>query len=149
MTEMRRGIRAARAALFVAAGLMLGTGVAAPQADLAKALVGTWKGELQALTKKGDPVLTLIISSVKQEGGKWVADARLGGADAAKTRPVNIDIDTSGSKPSLRFKGAAGAEYNLNLFGDKELVGTTTLTTTQAGRSTGSRDRSVKLEKKE
>ena len=39
---MRRGIRAARAALFVAAGLMLGTGVAAAQADLAKALVGTW-----------------------------------------------------------------------------------------------------------
>jgi hypothetical protein len=149
VTEMRRGIRAARAALFVAAGLMLGTAVATAQADLAKALVGTWKGELQTLTKQGDPVLTLIISSVKQEGGKWVADARLGGADAAKTRPANIDIDTSGSKPSLRFKGAAGAEYNLNLFGDKELVGTATLTSAQAGRSTGSRDRSVKLEKKE
>jgi len=147
VTEMRRGIRAAHAALFVAAGLMLGTGVAAAQADLAKALVGTWKGELQTLTKKGDPVLTLIISSVKQEGGKWVADARLGGADAAKTRPVNIDIDTSGSKPSLRFKGASGSEYSLNLFGDKELVGTATLTTSQAGR--GARDRSVKLEKKE
>jgi hypothetical protein len=102
-------MRARRPALFVAAGLMLGTGVAAAQADLAKALVGTWKGELQTLTKKGDPVLTLIISSVKQEGGKWVADARLGG----------------------------------------ELVGTATLTTAQAGRSTGSRDRSVKLEKKE
>ncbi|HUP38365.1 MAG TPA: hypothetical protein VNC82_23290 [Candidatus Limnocylindria bacterium] len=146
---MRRGIPAARAALFVVAGLMLATGVAAAQADLAKALVGTWKGELQTLTKQGDPVLTLIISSVKQEGGKWVADARLGGADAAKTRPVNIDIDTSGSKPSLRFKGAAGAEYNLNLFGGKEPVGTATLTSAQAGRSTGSRDRSVKLEKKE
>jgi hypothetical protein len=37
---MRRGIRAARVALFVATGLMLGTGVAAAQADLAKALVG-------------------------------------------------------------------------------------------------------------
>jgi hypothetical protein len=120
---MSRGIRAARAALFVVAGLMLGTGVATAQADLSKALVGTWQGEVQQLMKKGaDPVLTLIISSVKQEGGKWVADARLGGADAAKTRPVNIDIDTSGSKPSLRFKGVSGAEYTLNLFGDKELV---------------------------
>ena len=115
---MRRGIRAARAALLVVAGLMLGTGVAAAQADLAKVLVGTWKGELQQRTQKGpDPELTLIIASVKQEGGKWVADARLGGADAAKTRPVNIDIDTSGSKPSLRFKGASGSEYSLNLFG--------------------------------
>ncbi len=144
---MRRGIRAARVTLFVMAGLMLGAGVAAAQGDLAKALVGTWQGELQALTKKGDPVLTLIISSVKQEGGKWVAAARLGGADAAKARPVNIDIDTSGSKPSLRFKGATGTEYSLNLFGDKELVGTATLTTSQAGR--GARDRSVKLDKKE
>jgi hypothetical protein len=142
-------MRAARVALFVVVGSVLGTGVAAAQVDLAKALVGTWKGEIQAVTKKGDPALTLIISSVKQEGGKWVADARLGGADAAKTGPVDIDIDTSGSKPSLRFKGAAGAEYNLSLFGDKELVGTATLSSAQARRGTGSRDRSVRLEKKE
>jgi hypothetical protein len=147
VANVRRGIRAARVTPFVVAGLMLGIGAAAAQADLGKALVGTWQGELQALTKKGDPVLTLIISSVKQEGGKWVAEARLGGADAAKTRPVNIDIDTSGSRPSLRFKGASGSEYSLNLFGDKELVGTATLTTSQAGR--GARDRSVKLAKKE
>lgn len=145
---MRRGIRAARVALFVVTGLMLGTGVAAAQADLAKALVGTWQGELQMRTKKGaDPSLTLIIASVKQEGGKWVADARLGGADAAKTAKVSIDIDTSGSKPALRFKGVSGTEYNVSLFDDKNLVGSATLTTSQAGR--GERDRSVKFEKKE
>jgi hypothetical protein len=68
---MRRGIRAACTALFVMAGLMVGTGVAAAQVDLAKALVGTWQGELQQRTKKGaDPGLTLIITSVKQEDGK-------------------------------------------------------------------------------
>jgi hypothetical protein len=145
---MRRGVRAARVTVFVMAGLVLGAGVAVAQADLAKALVGTWKGELQQRTKKGaDPALTLVIDSVKQEGGKWVADARLGGAEGGKTAKVNIDIDTSGSKPSLRFKGATGTEYSLNLFGDKELVGTATLTTNQAGR--GARDRSVKLDKKE
>jgi hypothetical protein len=146
---MRRGIRAARAALLVVAGLMLGTGVAAAQADLAKVLVGTWKGELQQRTQKGpDPELTLIIASVKQEGGKWVADARLGGAEGGKTAKVNIDIDTSGSKPSLRFKGAKGAEYDVSLFNDKELVGTAALTTSQSG---GARDRSrsVRFEKKE
>ncbi len=143
---MRRGIRAARAALFVMAGLVLGTGVAAAQVDLAKALVGTWKGELQQRTQKGaDPVLTLIIASVKQEDGKWVADARLGGADAAKTAKVSIDIDTTGSKPALRFKGGSGVEYNVSLFSDKELVGTAVLTTSQGAR--GSRDRSVKFEK--
>jgi hypothetical protein len=38
---MRRGIRAARVVLFVMAGLMVGTGVAAAQADLSKVLVRT------------------------------------------------------------------------------------------------------------
>jgi hypothetical protein len=145
---MRQGIRAARVALFVMAGLMVGTGVAAAQADLAKALVGTWQGELQMRSKKSDPVVTLIITSVKQEDGKWVADARLGGADG-KTAPVMIGIDTSGSKPSLRFKGRSGIEYDVSLFNDKALVGTAVLTTTQAGRSSGSRDRPIKFEKKE
>ena len=128
---MRRGVRAARAALFVMAGLVLGTGVAAAQGDLAKALVGTWQGELQQRTQKGaDPGLTLIITSVKQEGGKWVADARLGGAEGGKTTAkVNIDIDTSGSKPALRFKGTKGTEYDVSLFNEKELVGTAVLIT--------------------
>jgi hypothetical protein len=84
---MRRGIRAARVALFVMAGLMLGTGLAAAQVDLAQALVGTWQGELQQRTKKGaDAALTLIIASVKQGDGKWIADARLGGAEGGKPR---------------------------------------------------------------
>jgi hypothetical protein len=64
-----------------------------------------------------------------------------------KTAKVNIDIDTSGSKPSLRFKSVSGTEYDVSLFGDKELVGTAVLTTGQGGR--GPRDRSVKFEKKE
>jgi hypothetical protein len=145
---MRKGLRAARVALFVLAGLILGPGVVPAQVDLAKALVGTWQGELQQRMKKGaDPVLTLIIASVKQEDGKWVADARLGGAEGGKTAKVHIDIDTSGSKPSLRFKGVSGTEYDVSLFNDKELVGTAVLTTSQAGK--GARDRSVKFEKKQ
>jgi hypothetical protein len=73
----------------------------------------------------------------------------LGGAEGGKTAKVNIDIDidTSGSKPSLRFKEGSGTEYDVSLFNDKELVGTAVLTTSQAGR--GPRDRSIKFEKKE
>jgi hypothetical protein len=146
---MRRGVRAAGAALFVMAGLVLGTGVAAAQGDLAKVLVGTWQGELQQRTQKGaDPGLTLIITSVKQEGGKWVADARLGGAEGGKTAKMNIDIDTSGSKPALRFKGTKGTEYDVSLFNEKELVGTAGLITGVGGNSRD-RSRSVKFEKKE
>jgi hypothetical protein len=65
---MRRGIRAARLALSVMAGLMVGAGVAVAQVDVAKVLVGTWKGELQQRSQKdADPTLVLVIKSVKQE----------------------------------------------------------------------------------
>jgi hypothetical protein len=145
---MRRGIRAARVALFVMAGLMVGAGVAAAQVDLAKALVGTWKGELQQRSQKdADPTLVLIIKSVKQEDGKWIADARVG-ATEDKTATAKIDIDTSGAKPSLRWTGGKGTAYDLSLLDDKNLVGTALLTT-GAGGGSRDRSRSVKLEKKE
>jgi hypothetical protein len=113
--------------------------VAAAQVDLAKVLVGTWQGELR--DRKGNIDLTLRITSVKQQDGKWIADGRFG------PTPVKIDIDTSGSKPSLRWTGAAGNVYDLSLLDDKNLAGTATVTTSQAGQY--ERDRSVKLEKKQ
>jgi len=134
-----------RMALFVVAGLLAGTGVAAAQADLSK-LVGTWKGEIQQrMGKDADPTVVLIIKSVKQENGKWVADARVG-ATEDKTAKVNLEIDPSGSKPSVRWTGGKGATYDLSLLDDKNLVGTTVLTT-GAGGATRDRSRSVKLEK--
>jgi hypothetical protein len=137
------GMRAARAAVLAVTGLMLWSGAAVAQADLAKTLIGTWEGELQLRTKKGaDPTLKLRITSLKQEDGKWVADGRVG------STPVKIDVDTTGAKPSLRWTAASGTAYNLTLVDDKNLVGTATLTTGAAG-SRGERDRSVKLEKKE
>jgi hypothetical protein len=144
---MRRSIRAARVALLVMAGFMLGAGVAAAQVDVAKVLVGTWKGELQQRTQKGaDPTVVLIIKSLKQEDGKWVASARVG-ATEEKTGPVQLEIDTTGAKPPVRWTGGSGAIYNLSLLDDKNLVGTATLTTGQGSQR--DRDRSVKLEKKE
>lgn len=142
---MKRGIRAVRMALFVVAGLLVGTGVAAAQADMSK-LVGTWKGELQQRTgKDADPTIVLIVKSVKQEGGKWMADARVG-ATEDKTAKVNLEIDTTGAKPSVRWTGGKGAQYDLSLLDDKNLVGTAVLTT-GAGGATRDRSRSVKLEK--
>jgi hypothetical protein len=120
------------------------------QVDLAKALVGTWEGEVKARIQRGAAAgaeLKLVITSVTQQGGKWVAAGRLGGKDG-RSAPVNVDVDPTGSKPSLRFKGASGTDYALTLFNDKELAGTATLTTEQARNSTGDRDRDVRLEKK-
>ncbi len=145
---MRGSIRAARVVLFVAVGLMLGTGVAAAQVDVGKALVGTWKGELQQRSQKdADPTLVLVIKSVKEENGKWMADARVG-ATEDKTAKVNLEIDTSGAKPAVRWTGGKGAVYDLSLLDDKNLVGTALLTT-GAGGANRDRSRSVKLEKKE
>ena len=102
---MRRVIRAARVALFVVAGLIVGVGVAVAQVDVGKVLVGTWKGELQQRTQKGaDPTVVLVIKSVKQEDGKWVANARVG-ATEDKTASVNLEIDTTGAKPVVRWTG--------------------------------------------
>jgi hypothetical protein len=141
---MRRSARAAWVALFVVTAWLLAPGLAIAQTDLAKALVGTWRGELQNRFKKGaeaTTALTLRITSVKQEGGKWIADGRFG------PNPVKIDIDASGSKPSLHWTGAAGTVYDLSLHDDKNLVGTATLTSNQAGQF--ERERPVKLEKRD
>jgi hypothetical protein len=69
------------------------------------------------------------------------------GATEEKTASVNLEIDTTGSKPAVRWTGGSGAVYSLSLIDDKNLVGTATLTTGQGSQR--DRDRSVKLEKKE
>jgi len=93
------------------------------------------------LKKGADATLRLVITSVKQENGKWTGVGRFGAT------PVKIDVDTTGSKPALHWTAATGTVYNLSLLDDKNLVGTATLTTGAVGR--GDRDRSVKLEKKQ
>jgi hypothetical protein len=128
---------------------LLAAGAAVAQVDLAKVLVGTWEGEVKARILRGPDAgaeLKLTIASVTQQDGKWIVDGRLGGKDG-RSAPVKVDIDTSGSKPSLRFKGASGTDYVLTLFSDKQMAGTATLTTAQAKSSTGARDRDVVLEK--
>jgi hypothetical protein len=143
---MRRGIRAARVALFVVAGLLLSAGVASAQLDPTKVLIGTWKGELQQRTQKdADPTLVLIIKSVKQEDGKMVAEGRFGPTED-KTAAIKIDIDTSRAKPTLNFSTRSGVPYSLNLMDEKNLVGTVQI---KNPSSRGERERQVKLEKTE
>jgi hypothetical protein len=110
---MRRSIRAARVALLVMAGFMLGAGVAAAQVDVAKVLVGTWKGELQQRTQKGaDPTVVLIIKSLKQEDGKWVASARVGprGSHRGKDWPRAARDRHDGRQASGAVDGRLGRD---------------------------------------
>jgi hypothetical protein len=141
---MGRRASVASVALLLVAGWLLTPALAPAQTDLAKVLVGSWRGELQTRFQKGkdaNMVLALRITSVKQVDGKWVGEGRFG------PNPVTIDIDTSGAKPALSWAGASGTRYSVSLLDEKNLVGTVTLTSEQARTSTGERDRQVKLEK--
>lgn len=139
-------MRIARAALFVVAGLMVGAGGAAAQGDLAKVLVGRWEGEQEYIVNRADdPKRTLVIESVNQVDGKWVANGRFGTPTAMGR--VKIAIETSGKDVGLSWTGGSGAQYQLNLLQDKHLVGKMTLTMEQGKSGTHSRDRTVKLEK--
>jgi hypothetical protein len=92
-----------------------------------------------------DPKRTLVIESVNQMDGKWVANGRVG-TPAGQGR-VKIAVETSGKDVGLSWTGGSGAQYQLNLMHDKHLVGKVTFTVEQNKSSTGSRDRTLKLEK--
>jgi hypothetical protein len=121
-------------------------GVSRAQVDPAKALVGRWEGEQEYLAISADnPKRILVIESVNQVDGKWVANGRYG-TPAGLVR-VKIAVETGGKGVDLSWTGPTGNQFQLNLLRDKHLVGKITLTTEQSKSGTGSRDRTLKLEK--
>ena len=136
-----RSARMPRWGLLILATAWLATTSAHAQADLEKTLVGRWEGEVSTRQAKNAFAVVLTIKSLKEEGGKWTAEAFAG------RNPVNLEIDGSGKQPALRWTEANGAQYSANLTNEKTMVGTVTLTTA-AGGSRGDRDRPVTLEKK-
>jgi hypothetical protein len=119
------------------------TGPAFGQPDPASQLVGKWEGtQQQAARGGGAEDRTLVISSVTQQEGKWVADGRYGAQGGARVR---IDVDVTGQWPSLRWTMPNGNVVQLNLISAKTLGGKVTL----AGSGQRDRDRAVTLEKKE
>jgi hypothetical protein len=129
-------------ALMVSSAAWLVTPSARAQVDLQKTLVGRWEGEVATRQAKNVTTVVLTIKSLKEEGGKWTAEALLGRS------PVNLEIITSGPQPSLRWTGAQGWQYDVSVMDEKTMVGNVTLTTASGG-SRGDRDRPVKLEKVE
>ena len=136
-----RSARMLRWGLLVLATAWLAATSAHAQTDLEKTLVGRWEGEVSTRQAKNVFAVVLTIKSLKEEGGKWTAEAFAG------RNPVNLEIDNSGKQPALRWTGANGAQYSVNLMNEKTMDGTVTLTTA-AGGSRGDRDRPVTLEKK-
>jgi hypothetical protein len=121
-------------------------GASHAQVDLAKDLVGRWEGEqAYLLISAENPKRILVIESVSQVDGKWVANGRYG--TPAGLARVKIAVETGGKGVDLSWTGPAGNQFQLNLLRDKHLVGKVTLTTEQSKSGTGSRDRTLKLEK--
>ena len=136
-----------RAVLWLAVLMVLSlVGVSRAQVDPAKALVGRWEGEQEyLLTTADNPKRILVIESVNQVDGTWVANGRYG--TPAGLARVKIAVETGGQGVDLRWTGPTGNQFQLNLLRDKHLVGKITLTTEQSKSGTGSRDRALKLEK--
>ena len=127
-------------ALIVA--LISPTAPALAQSDPAAQLVGKWEGTQRQQGKGGSEDRTLIISSVTQREGKWIADGRFGVKGGAK---VQIEVDTTGQWPSLRWAMPNGNAVRVNLINPKTLSGKVTL----AGSGQRDRDRALTLEKVE
>jgi len=110
------------------------------QSDPAAQLVGTWEGTQHQTGKGGSEDRTLIVSSVTQKEGKWIADGRYGAQGGAK---VQIEVDMTGRWPSLRWAMPNGNTVQVNLINPKTLSGKVTL----VGSGPRDRDRALTLEK--
>ena len=143
---MRLRMRTGAARWLAVVMVLSWVGVSHAQVDLAKVLVGRWEGEQEYLLVHSDnPKRILVIESVSQVDGKWVANGRYG-TPAGLVR-VKIAVETGGEGVDLSWTGPTGNQFQLNLLRDKHLVGKITLTTEQSKSGTGSRDRTLKLEK--
>ena len=112
------------------------------QSDLAAQLVGKWEGtQYQTVKVREAEDRTLIISSVMQREGKWIAAGRYGVKGGAQ---VQIEVDTTGQWPSLWWAMPNGNTVRVSLINPKTLSGKVTL----VGIMTGDRDRALTLEKK-
>ena len=134
--------------LVAALALSLGMTSAWAQEDLAKSLVGKWEGAAvwagSAGSAMGDPNRTLIIESVTQKDGKPVATGKYGVTGKGLGK-VEIEVEESASRPTLRFVTGGQSTVRLTLTGAKELTGTLSL----VGTSQRGNERPLRLEKKD
>ena len=143
---MRLRMRTGAARCLAVVMVLSLAGVSHAQVDPAKALVGRWEGEQGYLVISAEnPKRILVIESVNQVDGRWVANGRYG-TPAGLVR-VKIAVETGGKGVDLSWTGPTGNQFQLNLLRGKHLVGKITLTTEQSKGGTGSRDRTLKLEK--
>jgi hypothetical protein len=130
-------------ATLLVAAMCLGFITVAESNDLdprLKPLVGTWEGRVRWQNSRAEEGRVLLIV---EKAGQLQAQY---GVTGQKLFPVNLSIDTSGSRLKLSFTTGAGNPVALMLEKDDYLIGTFTLSAT--GRSGGSNERPIDLQKK-
>ncbi len=101
---MRLRMRTGAARWLAVVMVLSVVGVSRAQVDPAKVLVGTWEGEQEYLVISADnPRRILVIESVNQVDGKWVANGRYG-TPAGLVR-VKIAVETGGKGVDLSWTG--------------------------------------------
>jgi hypothetical protein len=93
------------------------------QADLSKVLVGRWDGEIDSpWEKRLGPYRTLIIKSVRQDGGTWTVNV-LYGVTGKGTGPVSATMEVISGEVILKFLTQANSAVTLTLYKEKSLQG--------------------------
>ena len=101
---MRLRMRTGAARWLAVVMVLSVVGVSRAQVDPAKVLVGTWEGEQEYLVISADnPRRILVIESVNQVDGKWVANGRYG-TPGGLVR-VKIAVETGGKGVDLSWTG--------------------------------------------
>jgi hypothetical protein len=106
------------------------------QMDLAKVLVGKWKGkyatESRDLRKKGRTVdveraahlRTLIIGQVREQDGRWIVGEARYGEPGKGLKPIDAKVEMTSGEANIQFVTPGGNPVKLSLSKEGLLVGT-------------------------
>jgi hypothetical protein len=103
-------------------------------------LIGTWEGGIKFAKSKSDESRTLV---VEEKGGQLLGHY---GIPGKKLEPVVLTAEAVGSRIKVSFRTSAGNNINLELARDNWLTGV--FSVSGSGRSGGSPDRQMDLERK-
>jgi hypothetical protein len=94
------------------------------QMDIQKALVGEWKGQMRRdVREKFENKRTLVIESVREEGGVWHVVAKFG-VPGREFGPVDVKMEVVEGTAKLEFRAASSATVRLGLVDENKLIGT-------------------------
>jgi hypothetical protein len=105
-----------------------------------KPLIGTWEGRVRWANSRAEEGRILVI---EEKAGQLQAQYGLPGQ---KLSPVNLSVETSGSRLKVGFTTGAGNPVALYLEKDDYLTGT--FTVSGSGRGGGSPERPMDLQRK-